>query len=104
LFLRRRKPVAVVGWAGNGHLRLQGLVAFGAASAGTASDRNDAITVAAATAVRRAIAFVTGLEVRIKWPNDILVHGKKIAGILTELRAELDQVKYVILGVGVDVT
>jgi BirA family transcriptional regulator, biotin operon repressor / biotin---[acetyl-CoA-carboxylase] ligase len=61
------------------------------------------VTVIAATAVRRAIASFAGLQVQIKWPNDILVHGKKIAGILTELRAELDAVKYIILGVGVDV-
>jgi len=61
------------------------------------------LTVASATAVRRAIAVQTGLEPEIKWPNDILVGGRKVAGILTELNAELDQVKYVILGIGVDV-
>ena len=61
------------------------------------------LTVASATALRRAIQAQTGLEPEIKWPNDILVRGKKIAGILTELHAELDQVKYVILGIGVDV-
>src|SRR5207244_4221539 len=38
-----------------------------------------------------------------KWPNDILIHGRKVAGILTELSAELDRIKYVILGIGVDV-
>jgi BirA family biotin operon repressor/biotin-[acetyl-CoA-carboxylase] ligase len=61
------------------------------------------LTVASATALRRAIEAHTGLKPQIKWPNDILVHGRKAAGILTELRAELDQVKYVILGIGVDV-
>jgi len=61
------------------------------------------LTVASATALRRAIQAQTGLEPEIKWPNDILVRGKKVAGILTELHAELDQVKYVILGIGVDV-
>jgi BirA family transcriptional regulator, biotin operon repressor / biotin---[acetyl-CoA-carboxylase] ligase len=61
------------------------------------------VTVTAATAVRRALSSFTGLEALIKWPNDILVRGKKVAGILTELRAELDEVKYVILGIGVDV-
>ncbi|MDB6028780.1 MAG: biotin/acetyl-CoA-carboxylase ligase, partial [Verrucomicrobiales bacterium] len=39
----------------------------------------------------------------IKWPNDILIRGKKVAGILTEMSAELDHVKYLILGIGVDV-
>lgn len=61
------------------------------------------LTVASATALRRAIKSQTGLEPEIKWPNDILVHGRKVAGILTELSAELDQVKYVVLGIGVDV-
>lgn len=61
------------------------------------------LTVAAATALRRAIGSLTGLEPEIKWPNDILIRGRKAAGILTELSAELDRVKHVILGVGVDV-
>ena len=61
------------------------------------------LTVASATALRRAIQNETGLSPEIKWPNDILVGGKKVAGILTELSAELDRVKHVILGVGVDV-
>src|SRR5262249_38382993 len=61
------------------------------------------LTIAAATALRRAIAAQTGLNPEIKWPNDILVNGRKVAGILTELSAELDRVKYVVLGIGVDV-
>jgi BirA family biotin operon repressor/biotin-[acetyl-CoA-carboxylase] ligase len=61
------------------------------------------LTVASATALRRAIESQTGLRPEIKWPNDILVYGKKVAGILLELSAELDHVKYVVLGIGVDV-
>ncbi len=61
------------------------------------------LTIAAATALNRAIRAQTGLAPEIKWPNDILVRGKKVAGILTELSAELDKVKYVILGVGISV-
>ena len=61
------------------------------------------LTVASATALRRAIQAQTGLKPAIKWPNDILVRGRKVAGILTELSAELDHVKYVVLGIGVDV-
>jgi BirA family transcriptional regulator, biotin operon repressor / biotin---[acetyl-CoA-carboxylase] ligase len=61
------------------------------------------ITVASGTALRRAIEANTGLKAQIKWPNDILIHGKKAAGILTELSAELDCVKHIILGIGVDV-
>jgi BirA family biotin operon repressor/biotin-[acetyl-CoA-carboxylase] ligase len=61
------------------------------------------LTVAAATGLRRAIESYTGLKPAIKWPNDILLGGKKVAGILTELSGELDYIKYVILGIGVDV-
>ncbi len=60
------------------------------------------LTVAAATALRRAIHNETGLRPEIKWPNDLLIRGRKVAGVLTELTAELDRVKHVILGVGVD--
>lgn len=61
------------------------------------------LTVASATALRRAIANLTGLKPEIKWPNDILLGQRKVAGILTELKAELDRVNYLILGIGVDV-
>lgn len=61
------------------------------------------LTVMAATALARAIRSQTGLQPEIKWPNDILLHGRKTAGILTELNAELDHVKYIIIGMGVDV-
>ncbi|MDW8310276.1 MAG: biotin--[acetyl-CoA-carboxylase] ligase [Verrucomicrobiales bacterium] len=61
------------------------------------------LTVAAATALWRAVHAQTGLRPEIKWPNDLLARGRKFAGILTELSAELDRVKYVILGIGVDV-
>jgi len=61
------------------------------------------LTIAAATALRRAIHAETGLAAEIKWPNDILICGRKVAGILTELSAELDRVRHVILGIGVDV-
>lgn len=61
------------------------------------------LTVASATALRRAIISETNLRPEIKWPNDILIGGKKVVGILTEMSAELDRVQYVILGIGVDV-
>jgi BirA family biotin operon repressor/biotin-[acetyl-CoA-carboxylase] ligase len=61
------------------------------------------LTVASATALRRAIQLETGLKPEIKWPNDILIGGKKVAGILTELSAEVDRVKHIILGIGLDV-
>jgi len=61
------------------------------------------LTVAAATALRRALQAETGLNPEIKWPNDVWINGKKVAGVLTELSAELDRVNHVILGIGVDV-
>jgi BirA family biotin operon repressor/biotin-[acetyl-CoA-carboxylase] ligase len=61
------------------------------------------LTIASATALRRAIKSVTGLLPDIKWPNDLLIGGKKVAGILTEMSAEPDRVRHVILGIGVDV-
>jgi BirA family biotin operon repressor/biotin-[acetyl-CoA-carboxylase] ligase len=61
------------------------------------------LTVASATALRRAIKNVTGLSAEIKWPNDLLIGGKKVVGILTEMSAEVDRVRHVILGIGVDV-
>lgn len=61
------------------------------------------ITIAGATALARAIREQTRLTAQIKWPNDILISGKKVAGSLTELSAELDHVKYVTLGIGLNV-
>lgn len=61
------------------------------------------LTIAAAVSLRRAINDITEVTPDIKWPNDLLVKGRKIAGILTEMQAELDCVKYVIVGVGVNV-
>jgi BirA family biotin operon repressor/biotin-[acetyl-CoA-carboxylase] ligase len=61
------------------------------------------LTVASAIALRRAIKKVTGLTADIKWPNDLLIGGKKVVGILTEMSAEVDRVRHVILGIGVDV-
>jgi BirA family biotin operon repressor/biotin-[acetyl-CoA-carboxylase] ligase len=61
------------------------------------------LTVISATALRRAIKTVTGVAVEIKWPNDLLIGGKKVVGILTEMSAEVDRVRHIILGIGVDV-
>jgi BirA family biotin operon repressor/biotin-[acetyl-CoA-carboxylase] ligase len=61
------------------------------------------LTAASAIALARAINRHTGLEPGIKWPNDLLLRGRKTAGILTELNAELDHIKYVILGIGLNV-
>ena len=58
-----------------------------------------------AIAVRRAIEEVTGVAIDIKWPNDLVLHGKKLGGILTELALEGESgaVDYVVLGIGINV-
>jgi BirA family biotin operon repressor/biotin-[acetyl-CoA-carboxylase] ligase len=61
------------------------------------------LTLLTAVALIQAIEEVTGLTPEIKWPNDILINGKKIVGILTELQAEADQVHSVIIGIGMNV-
>jgi len=53
-------------------------------------------------ALVKAINNVTGLNARIKWPNDIIVNSKKVAGILTEMSSEMDRVNYVITGIGIN--
>jgi BirA family biotin operon repressor/biotin-[acetyl-CoA-carboxylase] ligase len=61
------------------------------------------ITLMTAVAVARALQQAAGLNARIKWPNDILIADKKIAGILTEITTEMDAVDYVVVGLGVNV-
>ncbi|MEN6318801.1 MAG: biotin--[acetyl-CoA-carboxylase] ligase [Syntrophaceae bacterium] len=61
------------------------------------------LTLLASVAVAEAILSMTSLNVNIKWPNDILVNGRKIAGILTEISTEMDKIDYVVIGVGLNV-
>jgi BirA family transcriptional regulator, biotin operon repressor / biotin---[acetyl-CoA-carboxylase] ligase len=61
------------------------------------------LTLLAGLAVAEAIRSVTGLSVDIRWPNDVLVNGKKVCGILTEMQAELDRLHRVVLGIGINV-
>ncbi len=60
------------------------------------------LSLLTAVALQRALALHAP-ETRIKWPNDLLLHGAKIAGILTEMRAEPGQVHAVVLGIGLNV-
>jgi BirA family biotin operon repressor/biotin-[acetyl-CoA-carboxylase] ligase len=61
------------------------------------------VTLLAACAVCRAIEEISGLYTKIKWPNDIVLNGKKLCGILTEMSAEIDGINYLIIGIGVNV-
>jgi len=60
-------------------------------------------TLGAAVAMHHAVERETGLDVDIKWPNDLLVDGKKVCGILAEIQAELDRVNALVMGVGLNV-
>ena len=61
------------------------------------------IGILAGVAIVRSIRTCTGLDPRIKWPNDIMLHGKKVAGILVETAVQGDQVDHAVLGIGVNV-
>jgi BirA family biotin operon repressor/biotin-[acetyl-CoA-carboxylase] ligase len=60
------------------------------------------LTFLSAVAVCRAINNCTGLQSTVKWPNDILLNGAKVAGLLNEMSSETEQVHYVVLGIGVN--
>ncbi len=61
------------------------------------------ITPLVAVALNRSIREVTGLPSGIKWPNDILIRGKKAAGILTEISTDQASIRYIIVGIGINV-
>lgn len=61
------------------------------------------ITLVAALAVSKAIMEITGRPAGIKWPNDIVMSGKKVCGILTEMSAQFDYVNHVVVGIGINV-
>ncbi|MEW6375423.1 MAG: biotin--[acetyl-CoA-carboxylase] ligase [Thermodesulfobacteriota bacterium] len=60
------------------------------------------ITLVAAVATADAIEKISGLHPLIKWPNDILLGGRKVAGLLNEIHSEVDRIHFVILGIGVN--
>ncbi|PLT28356.1 biotin--[acetyl-CoA-carboxylase] ligase [Peribacillus deserti] len=61
------------------------------------------LTLLAAVAIVQAIEDTTSIFPTIKWPNDILINGKKVTGILTEMQAEADRIHSVIIGIGINV-
>ena len=61
------------------------------------------LTILMAQSVADAIHEVTGLTAKIKWPNDIVIKGRKVCGILTEMNTEITWIHYVIIGVGINV-
>jgi BirA family transcriptional regulator, biotin operon repressor / biotin---[acetyl-CoA-carboxylase] ligase len=59
------------------------------------------ITLLAGVSVAKTIRSY-GLLAKIKWPNDVLINGKKVCGILTEIEAEIDLIDYCVVGIGID--
>jgi BirA family biotin operon repressor/biotin-[acetyl-CoA-carboxylase] ligase len=60
------------------------------------------ITLVSALAVAQGIRQSCGEKAQIKWPNDIVIHGKKVCGILTETSSEPDYIHYVVVGIGIN--
>ncbi|MDD6481014.1 MAG: biotin--[acetyl-CoA-carboxylase] ligase [Lachnospiraceae bacterium] len=61
------------------------------------------LTLVAALALAKGIRRETGEEVQIKWPNDIVLNGKKICGILTEMSVQFDCINHIVIGIGINV-
>jgi len=61
------------------------------------------LTLMASVAAAETLLSMTSLAINIKWPNDIIINGRKIAGILTEISTEMERIDYVVIGVGINV-
>jgi BirA family transcriptional regulator, biotin operon repressor / biotin---[acetyl-CoA-carboxylase] ligase len=61
------------------------------------------LTMMAGLSAHAAVEAVTGLAVDLKWPNDLIIRGKKAGGILTEMHAEPGMVRFVVVGIGLNV-
>lgn len=59
------------------------------------------ITLATGVAIAKTIRSM-GVDAKIKWPNDVIVKGNKISGVLTEVNATFNQIEYIIVGIGID--
>lgn len=60
------------------------------------------MTLVAAVAITKVLRKLGLIHCGIKWPNDILVHGKKLVGILTELNASVEKINYLVMGIGIN--
>ncbi len=61
------------------------------------------ITIMAAVACTITLRKISGLEITIKWPNDLIFRNRKIGGILTELKSEHKKIVFAVLGIGINV-
>ncbi len=70
---------------------------------GVAPAEGTGVTLTAAVAAADSLIAETSLPIRLKWPNDLLVHGRKLGGILTEVGADMDVIDYMVVGLGLNV-
>ncbi len=61
------------------------------------------LSLATGLAVHRAVKEVTALDADLRWPNDLLLNGRKFCGILTEMQAEATRVRHAVIGIGINV-
>ncbi|HEX2897298.1 MAG TPA: biotin--[acetyl-CoA-carboxylase] ligase [candidate division Zixibacteria bacterium] len=66
-------------------------------------DKAPGLSIMSALAVAETLISNNIKNVQIKWPNDILINGRKVLGVLTELSAEKNRINYVIVGIGINV-
>ncbi|MFY9402406.1 MAG: biotin--[acetyl-CoA-carboxylase] ligase [Candidatus Omnitrophota bacterium] len=66
-------------------------------------DKAPVITLLTAVSISEALKELIPIDIQIKWPNDLILNNKKIGGILTEIKAEIDEVGFVIVGVGLNI-
>ena len=96
-------------WAGRGRLQRMWLSAEGGIYATVVLrpafpvTRAPLVGFAAALAVAHTLRRLYRIDARVKWPNDILVDGRKLCGILSEMEAEADGVRFVNIGIGINV-
>jgi len=61
------------------------------------------VTLAGAVACAKAVRVVAGVDALIKWPNDVVVNNRKVCGILTEMNTDMDRIRHVVMGIGMNV-
>ncbi len=67
------------------------------------ASRASMLTLVSALALGKAVEKITNLKAQIKWPNDVVINGKKVCGILTESSTDLEYINYLVTGIGVNV-
>jgi BirA family biotin operon repressor/biotin-[acetyl-CoA-carboxylase] ligase len=61
------------------------------------------VTMICSISIAEAVKEITGIDPIIKWPNDLLIDGKKLCGVLTEMEAEMDRINSCVIGIGINV-